>query len=87
MQRQVSTVECEVLGILPGLIQIFARIFHNGTTYHSASYFKGKGKRNNQVCYFNNEGCKFGQIQFFTLDPEPAAVVKVFEPTGTTILE
>jgi len=87
MQRQVSTVKREVLGIPPGLIQIFTRIFHNGTTYHSASYFKGMGKRNNQVCYFNNDGRKFGQIQFFTLDPEPAAVVKVFEPTGSTILE
>ena len=89
MRRQASTVECELLGIPPGQIETFARVFHNGTTYHSASYFKGKGKRNNQVCYFNMEGRKFGDIQFFTLIPDvdPVAVIKVFEPSDSTILK
>lgn len=87
IQRHASTDECELLNIPRGLLQIYTRVFHNGTIYHSASYFKGQGKRNNQICYFSSEGRKFGEIQFFTLNPNPAAVIKVFEPSGSTILQ
>ena len=85
-QKQISEVESELLGIPSGIIPTFGQVYHNGSIYHSASYIKGKGKRNNQVCYFKSEGCQFGQIQLFTLDP-PAAIVQVFEPSSSTILE
>ena len=86
-QKQISEVESELLlGIPSGIIPTFGQVYYNGSIYHSASYIKGKGKRNNQVCYFKSEGCQFGQIQLFTLDP-PAAIVQVFEPSSSTILE
>ncbi len=34
----------------------------------------------------NIDGQKFGQLQYFTLNPQPAAIIKIFEPTGATLL-
>ena len=55
--------------------------------YHSSLYIKGEGKQNNQVCYFRIDGCKFGNLQYFILNLHPAAIVKVLEPSESTILE
>ena len=87
MRKHISAEESELLGIPHGTIETFTRVYHNGTIYHSSLYIKGEGKRNNQVCYFRKDNLKFGKLQYFVLNPYPAAIVKVFEPSGSTILE
>lgn len=87
MQKHISADESELLGIPQGTTQIFTRVYLNGTIFTSSLYVKGEGKRNNQMCFFRIDGHKFGRLQYFILNPHPAAIVKVFEPSGSTILE
>ena len=88
MQKHLSAAEYELLCSTPSDIQTFSRCFHNGTLYFSTSYVKGRGKRNNQVCQFSKEGqCKFGLIQTFALNPNPVAIVKVFEHSNSSLMK
>ena len=88
MQKHLSAAEYELLCSTPSDIQTFSRCFHNGTLYSSTSYVKGQGKRNNQVCQFSKEGqCKFGLIQTFALNPNPVAIVKVFEHSNSSLMK
>ncbi len=86
LKKYITIEDSRVLGIVCGHIEIFTRLYHHGTIYHSHSYNKGGSKRNNQVCCFNIDGQKFGHLQYFTLNPQPAAIIKIFEPTGDTLL-
>ena len=66
----------------------FTRLFHNGTMYHSLGYHKGQCKRNSTVCSLRtDQGLEFGVIQQFALNPEPVAIVRVFECTDATLLK
>ena len=89
-QKHLTVAEYTAIGMAntPSQVPVFSRCFHNGTLYHSASYLKGQGKRNDQVCHFTaDERCQFGEIQLFVLTPLPVAIVKVFEHSDSTFLQ
>ena len=86
-QKHLTVAEYTAIGMAstPSQVPVFSRCFHNGTLYHSASYLKGQGKRNDQVCHFTaDERC---EIQLFVLTPLPVAIVKVFEHSDSTFLQ
>ena len=40
------------------------------------------------MCHFSKEGqCKFGLIQTFALNPNPVAIVKVFEHSNSSLMK
>ena len=55
---------------------------HDGTIYHSSLYIK---ERVSEIIKY--DGSKFGNLQYFILNPHHAVIVKVFEPSESTILE
>ena len=90
IQKHLTVAEYRAIGIVgaPSQVPEFSRCFHNGTLYHSTSYLKGLGKRNDQVYHFITDGgCQFGEIQSFALTPIPVAIVRVFEHSDSTILQ
>lgn len=87
IQRNISAEESNLLGITAGTVTIFTRLFNHGVLYDSLSYHKRECKRNDQVCHFIHNDFKFGVIKYFTLAPEPVAVIQAFKPSKDTYLK
>ena len=69
---------------------LFNRLFKDGVLYYSTSYRRSLDcKRNNTICSFRKEASdslSFGQIEVFSLDPKPAALLRKLEPLTTSLI-
>lgn len=87
MQTQLSDEFAHLS--LPSSSPTFHRAYVNGTLYHSKSYVRGLGKRNDTVCsYMNSEGfIGFGEIELFVLDPAPTAIIRTYTQYEKSFIE
>ena len=73
-----------------GPIEVFSRLYMNGSTYASRSYARGvNGKRNNTVCVFRTDenDCNYGEIEMFVNTSPPQAIIQILRVQGQTILQ
>ena len=85
-----ATEEQKRLLDFDGPIEVFSRLYMQGSMYTSKSYARGmNGKRNNTVCMFktNEDDCNYGEIETFVNMSPPQAIIRVLCVQGQTVLQ
>lgn len=71
--------------------QTFSHLFKDGTTYHSTTYNKcDGGKQNNSYCMFIKQESNtfhYGQIHLFVLKPMPCALLYEVNLEGSSLMQ
>ena len=86
---EYSAVSSQSVGTVGPAVEIFSRLYHNGSLYHSVAYRREQGKRNSSVCCYHDEdhNLMFGEIQKFCRTTRALVVVKQHCVTESSLLK
>jgi len=84
----LSPEQASVLGLHSA--RVFNRLCKDGVLYYAAQFHNGyKGKRNDTICCYIEDGrvVRFGQIELFSLDPFPLALLYPFQFNSISLMQ
>lgn len=83
-----TTEQSTALGYA-GNIEVYSRLLKDGIVYHSTSYKKLCGKRNNIYCRYISEtgDFHFGMIESFTNTPYPFVFIRQVQQSATSLIQ
>ena len=84
---RVTSAEIEALGLANTSLEVFLRLYKDGTLYYSLRWSRSR-KRDDTICSFvqsDSSTIKFGRIHFFCLSSPPFALVSVLHSLQTSL--